>query len=148
MPSLNLERGITFEESDALLEWGRPVDELADAFNAKVENEGDRTLYHWGLHKVLNGLELNLTNSFWNFGEEQYDRVFKSIESWAIGDEPAREDFDRISTHLTEQIGEPNEKNETDAPEKTWIWRAPGALINLYFFEQHVYKLHLTIEKE
>lgn len=148
MTLLDLKRGITFEDSDALLEWGRPVDELADTFNAKVENQGDRTLYNWGLHRVLNGLELDLINSFWNFGEEQYKRVFKSIEFWAIGDRPARENFDKISKHLTEQLGKPTQKNETADPEKTWIWRTRGALIHLHFFEQHVYKLCLTIEKE
>ena len=144
----DLSKGIRLENSDTVLEWGKPVDTLIKNVNGKKEVRGDRTIYHWGKHSILNGLELNLTNSFWNFGDEKNNRNLNSIEYWAIGDEQSKNKFDLISKHLISQFGNPTDKNETEFPEKLWTWRLKEIIIKINFFEQHAYKLCMTIEKE
>ena len=145
---LNLNKGILFEDSGVLLEWGKPIRKLIKKNNGRTENKEDRTIYHWGSHKILNGLDLDLTNHFWNFGKEAWFRKFKKIEFWAYGDNEAISNFERISKHITEQFGEPNFRKEPDKePERNWRWELNGVDISLYFFEQHAYKLHMTIKK-
>jgi hypothetical protein len=55
--------------------------------------------------------------------------------------------FELISKHLLNQIGEPTEKQGTieQEREKCWVWQTSEVKITLYLFEQHAFKLHLTI---
>ena len=144
---INLEKGIEFEDTRTFLEWNIPVEKLNEKYGTKKINEGDRTIYHWGTHNILNGLELYLTNSYWNFGKEKRIRLFDSIEFWAVGDRESKNYFESISKHLIENFGNPTEKEELNKPEKTWIWDIDRILLRLYFFEQHCYKLHFEIKK-
>ena len=59
------------------------------------------------------------------------------------------EKFDFISNHLLSKIGEPNVKSgEIEInKEKCWIWQIREIKIKLYLFEQHVFKLHFSIEQ-
>jgi len=144
---INLEKGIEFEDNKAFLEWNNHIDILFDKYGERKENKTDRTIYHWGNHYVLNGLELYLTNSYWNFGKEKNKRTFDSIEFWVIGDKESQNYFDTISNHLIKHLGNPTEKEGPNKPEKEWIWNLGKIGIRLYFFEQHCYKLHFEIKK-
>ena len=144
----SINNGITFEETNNFLKWGKFINPLIRKFNGTKENLGDRTVYNWGRHTILNGLELELTNSFWNFGKEKWFRRFNQIEYLAIGDTIANEEFNRISSHLIKLYGQPivNE-DDIDEGEKYLIWKNDNIEFSLYFFEQHCYKLHFTIKK-
>ena len=144
----DLENGIRFEDTSSFLEWGKSIEDLVAAHQGKIEDKGDRTIYNWGKHRILNGLELYLINKYWNFGEEGKNRLFNSIEFWAYGDKHAIEYFDIISLHLIKEIGQPTEKDESIEPERLWVWDLGSVDVKLYFFEQHAYKLHFTIEKK
>lgn len=142
----SLDTGILFEDSNQFLYWNQPIDQLAKVFKAKKNGLGDRTIYNWGTHTILNGLKLDLTNSFLGFGEEQKNKFFNKIEYWTIGDESALEKFDTISRHLITQFGEPSEKDENREPERMWKWNIGKIVFSLYLFEQHCFKLHFTIQ--
>lgn len=143
-----INNGITFEETTSFLKWGKFINPLIRKFNGTKENLGDRTIYNWGKHTVLNGLELELTNSFYNFGKERWFRRFNKIEYWAIGDNIAKQEFDRISNHLIKLFGHPIvDEDNIDEIEKYFIWKNSNIEFSLYFFEQHCYKLHFTIKK-
>ena len=143
-----INNGITFEETNNFLKWGKFINPLIRKFNGTKENLGDRTVYNWGRHTILNGLELELTNSFWNFGKEKWFRRFNQIEYWAFGDTIAKVEFNRISSHLIKLYGQPivNE-DDIDEGEKYLIWKNDNIEFSLHFFEQHCYKLHFTIKK-
>jgi hypothetical protein len=143
-----INNGITFEETSNFLKWGKFINPLIRKFNGTKEDLGDRTVYHWGKHTILSGLELELTNSFWNFGKERWFRRFNKIEYWAIGDNIAKQEFDRISNHLIKLFGQPIVKEENvDDKEKYSKWKIDKIEISVFFFEQHCYKLHFTIKK-
>jgi hypothetical protein len=139
-----LQNGILFEESGAVLEWGTPIDKLAKTLKARKVQTGGRTIYEWGTHTILGGLKLSLTTSYLDFGFESFLRKFDAIEFWAIGDIDAEKYLPLIHSHLTEQIGPPNQK-VTNAPDESYEWVVNRCRITLYFFEQHAYKLHLSI---
>lgn len=144
-----IHNGITFEETTSFLKWGKFINPLIRKFNGTKENLGDRTVYNWGKHTVLSGLELELTNSFYNYGKERWFRRLNQIEYWAIGDKIAKQEFDRISNHLIKLFGQPivDEDNMGEI-EKYFIWNNDNIEFSLYFFEQHCYKLHFTIKKK
>jgi len=143
-----IHNGITFEETNSFLKWGNFINQLIRKFNGTKENLGDRTVYNWGKHTVLSGLELELTNSFYNYGKERWFRRLNQIEYWAIGDKIAKQEFDRISNHLIKLFGQPTvDEDNIDEIEKYFIWKIDNIEFSLYFFEQHCYKLHFTIKK-
>ncbi|MGZ5243416.1 MAG: hypothetical protein ACXWDO_04815 [Bacteroidia bacterium] len=144
---INLGKGLLLEDKNVLLEWGKPIHKIEEKLNKTGQDKGDRTVYNWGTHTILNGLELDLSNHFWNHGKEYWFRKFNKIEFWAIGDNSAIENFDRISIHLLKNIGEPKTKDESNSPEKLWRWEIDDITLSLYFFEQHAYKLHFVISK-
>ena len=145
----SINNGIVFEEITNFLKWGKFINPLIRKFNGTKENLGDRTVYNWGRHTILNGLELELTNSFWNFGKERWFRRFNQIEYLAIGDTIANEEFNRISSHLIKLYGQPIViEDDIDEREKYLIWKNDKIEFSLYFFEQHCYKLHFTIKKK
>ncbi len=143
-----LNKGITFEETNEFLKWGTFINPLIRKFQGTKENLGDRTVYNWGKHTILSGLELELSSTFYNFGEQRRFRRFNQIEYWAIGDKIAKQEFDRLSNHLVKLFGQPyiNEEN-ADENEKCLNWKMDKIQIALIFFEQHCYKLHFTIQK-
>jgi hypothetical protein len=74
-----LKNGITFEESGNFLKWGVFINPLIQKYNGSKENLGDRTAYNWGKQTILNGLELELTTCFWNFGFQRWFRRFTEM---------------------------------------------------------------------
>ena len=145
----NINNGITFEETTNFLKWGKFINPLIRKFKGSKVKLGGRTIYNWGKHTILNGLELELTNSFNNYGKERWFRRFNQIEYWAIGDEIAKHEFDRISNHLIKLFGQPIIKDDnTDNREKYLKWKIVKIDISLYLFEQHSYKLHFIIKKK
>ncbi len=145
----SINNGIVFEEITNFLKWGKFINPLIRKFNGTKVKLGGRTIYKWGKHTILNGLELELTNSFNNFGKERWFRRFNQIEYWAIGDEIAKQEFDRISNHLIKLFGQPIIKEDnSDDREKYLKWEIVKIDISLYLFEQHSYKLHFIINKK
>lgn len=140
----DLNNGILLEDTNEILFWGKSIKSIIRDVNCEVENQGDRTIYHWGNHVILNGLNLNLSSKFWKFGKDRWIRKLKQIDYWAIGDKIADEEFKRISEHLTNIFGPPQEKRFDDN-EKSLKWIKDGVKFDLFFFEQHCYKLHLGI---
>lgn len=139
-----LDEGILFEDTGQFLKWGKSASILAENIPCKIEEHGDRTIYRWGTHKVLKGLELQLQNSYW-LDEKQ---IFNSIDFWTVGDTNSTTYFQIISKHLTELFGPPTNVVVESEPEGIWTWKTNSVSIRLHLFEQHVYKLVLTIEKE
>jgi len=138
-----LNEGILFEDRDEFLKWGSSIRKLSNTIrNKKIS--GDRTVYYWGKHTVLNGLELDLTTMFWRYRIESLFKKFNHIEFWAIGDKEAENYLELIRGHIENQFGNPT-KEETENREVSLEWEINNVKISLYFFEQHVYKLHLKI---
>ena len=128
-----LDNGITFEETSDFLKWGKFIHPLIRKFNGTKDDLGDRTTYKWGKHTILSGLELELTSSFWNFGKERWFRRFNEIEYWAIGDDTAEQEFNRISNHLIKLFGQPIvEEENIDAREKYAEWKIDKAVFSPY----------------
>ena len=146
---INLNEGIQFEENGIFLKWGKAINPLCNEFGKTKEIIGNSIQYNWGKHKILDGLELDLTTSFANIGYARWFRKkFNKLESWFIGDDQAIGQFDKISLHLTTLFGQPSIKEENmDLREKHLIWKIENVEISLYLFEQHCYKLHFLIEK-
>jgi hypothetical protein len=138
---------LELEGTNIKLIWGTPIEQLHSDFGTGKQEKGDRTIYEWGEHTILNGLALNLTSMFWNFQEEPNERRLRKQDFWAVGDKPATDWFGRISEHLRTNFGEPTEKNEENLPDRIWTWNIEGLTLTLNFFEQHAYKLCFSIRK-
>jgi hypothetical protein len=142
-----LDKGIFLEDKNVLLEWGQPLEKIAADNSAKIIKQADRTIIDWGTHTILDGLTLELTNVFLLSTGFQLFKKFKSIGHQTVGDKQSFENFSLISKHLLNKIGEPSKKDDSIEREKSWIWQTSEVKINLYLFEQHAFKLHLTIEQ-
>lgn len=139
---MNLDKGLLLEDTNTLLEWGKPIDTLP--VDSK-QTQGSRTIIRFGPHKILGGLDLDL---IMRFDYHEVIENFSFAEHWAIGDKPAIESFNRIGVHLTSVLGPPVSKDESRFREKIWIWKNGKIEIRLYLFEQHCFKTVLTIKKK
>ena len=146
----SLEKGVFLEDCKVLLEWGKPINTLANENNAKVILKPDRTIIEWGHHTILDGLKLELTNTYLKLSSQGLPKKFNTISSWSIGDNGAKSHFETLSKHLSLKLGSPSkkEKNDDKSDEEFWIWKIGEVSITLYLFEQHAYKCCLTIEKK
>lgn len=140
-----LAKGILLEDIGQTLEWGIPIGAIASKISHKTEVLADRIIFHWGQHMIFNGLEINLETMFWSFNR---NRIFNSIKYIEVGDKESFLEFKRISTHLVEVFGQPTSKKEISETDKSWQWEIDEVQVRLYLFEQHCYKLHLTITKK
>jgi hypothetical protein len=140
-----LDKGIFLEDTEVLLEWGQPIEKLARVNKAEINREADRTIIKWGTHLLLNGLKLELSNTF------VLSRLgkFTFIESTTNSDKQSFDNFEIISNHLLSLFGDPTQKEDSieTKKERTWSWLTKDVKINLYLFEQHAFKLHLKIEQ-
>ena len=137
--------GLFLENLGILLPWGRSIERIRKNTLVRKLDRADRIEYHWGVHKVLNGLELELSNTFL---KPSWRRKFTKIESWYIGDSVAKSNFARISEHLIEEFGLPDQKDEHDKREIMWRWVTEHVVLSLYLFEQHSLKLNFTIAQK
>ena len=139
----HLEKGIFLEDKNVLLEWGKSVEKLVIDNDAEIINKTDRLIIEWGKHTILNGLILNLSNTFLL----SYPGQFKSIEFNIVGDMESFEYFDIISTHLVNLFGNSIERSDNieEEREKFWAWQIDAVRISLYLFEQHAFKLNFII---
>ena len=138
--------GILFEDTGDTLEWNSSLDQLARRIKSKRVNSAGRITYDWGLHSILNGLSLNLSTTVYEVSLANDFGTFKSIEFWAIGDQDAERYLRIILIHLKKQFGLPTWEKK-NGPDETYEWVIEDVAIKLYFFEQHAYKLHLTLSK-
>jgi len=142
-----LDKGIFLEDKDVLLEWGKPITRLTGKSDGEILKKGDRVIINWGIHKILNGLELDLTNIFLGAPIFFFNKKFTTISSWAVGDNKAKEFFTKVSNHLITLFGAPEKEKINDGREELWVWKTNGAKFVLNLFEQHAFKCVLTIEQ-
>ena len=143
-----LHKGIVFEDTDVFLKWGSCINLLIKKNGGTKEVLGDSIMYDWGSRIILNGLEVNLSSSISKYGFDRWFSRFNKVEYWAIGDKIAKEEFNRISNHLFQFLGDPSDKDEKmDSDEIYFTWSIGKVCVSLYLFEQHCYKLHFLIKK-
>ena len=140
-----LNKGILFEENKIFLKWGTPIKDLSKSVELKEKLFADRTVYHWGEHKILNGLSLGLTTTYWNHREDSVYKRFNSISFSVAGDE-AHKYLDLISKHLESNFGEPKSKEVSDT-EIICEWIVNERRLYLHFFEQYINKLNFEISR-
>jgi hypothetical protein len=144
----NLNKGLTFEETNVFLKWGSCIDSYVISNECTKEILADNTVYFWGKRKIFNGLELPFSTDFSNNGIKRWFRLVNRLEYKVVGDEIAKTEFHTISNHLIENLGEPKVKDESIELNEIYLeWRINKVYISLYLFEQHCYKLHLLIKK-
>jgi hypothetical protein len=139
---MNLDKGLLLEDAGIVLEWGHPI---ANRLNISRDKRGDRTIVSLGRHKILSGLDVELTQTFMVW--DKVSDKFSFVEHWVVGDKAAIESFDKIATHLTTLFGQATDKDDSMIPEKLWRWKQAKVEIQLYLFEQHAFKTCLTIKK-
>lgn len=139
--------GILFEGSNIFIKWGIDIDQLSNEIKGQKERRTDRTIYHWGVQTILNGLKLNLTTIYWDHKAEGDFKKFNSIGFWSIGDKQAEKYIEIISSHLENEIGLPGKKQAVDS-DILLEWKIKDIKLSLSFFERHAYKLHFEINKE
>jgi len=144
----NLSEGILFEENGALLKWGKSLDTLGKTNHAKKEDKNGRTYYYWGTHSILNGLNLDLVSDYLHDKPWYFPRKFHSIQHIVIGDIEAKKSFSELAKHLTEHFGEPQKEENVEQDDILLLWQIDSVTIQLYFFEMHCYRVHLTIKKK
>ncbi len=140
-----LEKGILLEDINILLEWNKPLKQLAIENNAAIIEQADRTSVEWGKHTILNGLELNLSNTYLLSKPEK----FNFIECDFNGDKESFNYFYIIEKHLEKHFGKPLE-SEDDLEikrHKSRVWQISNVRIRLYLFEMHAFRLNFRIEK-
>ena len=144
----SLTKGILLEDNQELLTWGDSLNDIKRRLTGRKLDKGDRIIYDWGEHEILNGLSVRLSTTRWKTLSYLFTNKFNEINSWTIGDNEAQTEYSRISKHLTKNLGEPTEKDESSMSEKYMSWKFDSIFIKLYFFEQHCFKVVLTIKKE
>ena len=143
-----LDKGIYLEDKNVLLEWGQRLDKLITENNIEVIKEVDRLFINWGMHKILNGLEVNLSTNYFGTPNFLISKEFTIISAWAYGDKEAKDFFHKVSNHLVTILGNP-EKDEDlkDDNELVWTWYTDHADFVLNLFKNDQYKCCLTIDQ-
>ncbi|MFM7855616.1 MAG: hypothetical protein ACKO96_27740, partial [Flammeovirgaceae bacterium] len=77
---IHLGKGLLLEDLDILIEWGPPVDK---SISIREDENGDRTIYHWGQHKILSGLESELSQTFM-YGDNVAPDKFTSFNTMRL----------------------------------------------------------------
>lgn len=144
----SLTNGILLEDNQEFLTWGESLDDIKSRLTAKKLDQSDRIIYNWGEHEILNGLKIHLSTTRWKTTNTLFTAKLDEINSWTIGDNEAQKEYSRISEHLIKNLGEPTEKDESSMSEKQMNWIFDKVSVNLDLFEQHCFKLVLTIKKE
>ncbi|MDB5087968.1 MAG: hypothetical protein JWR09_1962 [Mucilaginibacter sp.] len=139
-----LDKGVLFEDNNKFLKWGTAIKDLKDV-EVKEKLFADRTVYHWGEQRILNGLNLGLTTTYWNHREDSVYKRFNSINFSIAGDE-ANKYLDLIKAHLENNFGVAIKKDISDT-QVTLDWLISDTRLHLYFFEQQVYKLNFEISR-
>lgn len=146
MNSLN--KGILFEDNQEFLTWGESLNDIKSRLTGRKLDKGDRIIYDWGEREILNGLRVHLSTTRWKTMNNLFNAKFNEINSWTIGDNEAQSEYSRLSEHLIKNLGEPTESEESSVTSKNLNWKLDNVSVDLYFFEQHCFKLVLTIKKE
>jgi hypothetical protein len=144
----SLSKGILLEDSKEFLSWGESLNDIKSRLNGKKIDEGDRIIYQWGEHTIFNGLKVSLSTTCLKTMTNLFNHKLYSIQSWTIGDEKATSEYSRISKHLVKTFGNPSEKDESSFSERDLIWIFDKTTVCLSFFEQHCFKLVLTISRK
>ena len=143
-----LDKGIFLEDKNVLLPWGQPLDKMTSENDAEVLKQADRLIINWGVHKILNGLELDLTTTYLGTPNFFLSKKFTIISAWAVGDKEAKEFFNKVAKHLIPIFGEPEKEGDLKHDrEQFWTWHTDDADIVLNLFEQHCFKCCLTIDQ-
>jgi len=140
-----LDNGILFEDNKKILKWGSSIKDISKGVEVKEKLFADRTVYHWGEHKILNGLVLELTTTYWNYREDSVYKRFNSISFNISGDE-AKKYLGLIKMHLQKEFGEAREEDISDT-QITLDWFINETRLRLYFYEQHINKLNFEISR-
>lgn len=123
-----LDKGILLEDKKTFLPWGQPLDKLAFENNAEVLKLADRLIINWGIHTILGGLELNLTESYIGIPDSFLNKEFECISSWVIGDKQAKEFFSSVGDHLSSIFGMPQKEYDLEEDrEICHTWFTEGA---------------------
>lgn len=141
-----LGKGILFEDNTSFLKWGIPIKNLSKDIEVKEKLFADRTVYNWGEHKILNGLTLELTTTYWNYREDSIYKIFKSVNFSVAGNEEAKKYLELISSHLESNFGKPQNK-EVSNTEVICEWIVNETKLCLHFFEQYINKLNFEISR-
>lgn len=144
----SLINGILLEDNQVFLSWGESLNVIESKLASNKIDKGDRVIYDWGEHAVLNGLKVRLSTTRWKTLNNLLSKRFNELESWTIGDQEAPTEYLRISDHLTKSLGEPTEKDEHQVSQKFLAWRFDSVSVELHLLEQHCYKLVLRIKNE
>ena len=147
IPIRSINEGILFEDNGHFLEWNRRISRLKKENAFHVEYGEDRTIYYWGKHKILNGLDIELYSFYWKYKLESVNKRFNSIEFKVVGDNVSELYFDLISKHIEGLFGKGVRDIVSDS-EKLINWKIDGVSLSLLLFEQFVYKLSFKISKD
>jgi len=143
----SINKGILFEDNGHFFEWNRTIRGLRKENIFKKVSAGDRTIYYWGMHQILDGLELELYSFYWKHKLENINKRFKSIEFKVVGDDISAFYFNLIRNHIEGLFGKGVEDIVSDS-DKLIKWSINGVKLSLLLFEQFVYKLNFKISKE
>ena len=142
-----LNDGLFFEDTNVLVKWNKPIKSLKHLYTI-ADSSADRTIYDWGVRHVLNGLKLEITTMFWNDSTLPSLRTLSEVDHWVVGDTKSFSEFTRLSNHIIENYGEPSSKDDdtSNGPEeREWIWDQGVVEVRLILFEQHCYKMVLSV---
>ncbi len=143
-----LQKGFYLENSNTLLEWNTPLEQLAQKTGGFLNS--DR--FYWTQSTFLSGLQYLLSSE----NGVPMDAPFKTILAY-VGlnseglweDHLSLEGFDTISAHLIKLFGEPYEVvPRNDNGEKSQSWKVGKVTIRLSIIEHFALKCFLIISIE
>ena len=138
----NLTKGILLEDSDVFISWDTTYNQLNN-YATQVNKKGDRTIYEFGVHKILNGLELKLSAMKWVHTSGNVS--FGSVEAALGQDETGRSNANKIKDHITKLLGVPNSKNEVDEWEMTVEWVFAKSKISIVGWSHFAVKYDIKV---
>ncbi len=140
-----LTNGFPLEKPDIILEWGKPLDELAKK-SGGIWN-GDR--YYWKSVVYLQGLEYPLCSENGILQNEAFVSISACIgldQDGLWSDELSLSGFNRVSDHLTNLFGKPiSLAVENELGEKSQSWNIGNVHFYLSIVEQHTLKCYLKV---
>lgn len=139
-------QGLLFEEEQIFLHWNEPIAEIAKRIPVKEKIFADRSVFDWGEHTILRGLNLRLTTILWYHKAESEGKRFNIIE-FNTEQESADEYFTIIKKHLETLFNVPLNKEITET--STYLeWIAGNVRLSLNCYEKYaVKKLKFEIVK-
>lgn len=141
----NLQKGLLLEDKQILIPWLTPFNQL-DQYREQRRDRGDRTLWYFGEHTIIDGYSGRLETMKW--GHHRWNLPMAQIRENLGFDHEGYGKFQTLRKKFTDLLGDPTRVDLEDTHSTeigSIVWENDLAHITLMGINHFVYRYSLQI---